>query len=68
MAKTILVVLTGTAKYPDLDRATGVWFGEAGPFLREGRAGKFRGRLRRPAGRPHADQSAQPCHAEPTDW
>lgn len=33
MSKKILVVLTNTAKYPDLKRATGLWLGEAVHFV-----------------------------------
>lgn len=33
MGKRILVVLTNTAKYPDMPRATGLWFSEAVHFI-----------------------------------
>lgn len=33
MGKKILVVLTGTEKYPNQNRATGVWLGEAVHFV-----------------------------------
>ena len=33
MSKKILVVLTNTAKYPTLKRATGLWLGEAVHFV-----------------------------------
>jgi putative intracellular protease/amidase len=33
MSKKILVVLTNTAKYPELNRATGLWLGEAVHFI-----------------------------------
>ncbi|HCV38186.1 MAG TPA: type 1 glutamine amidotransferase domain-containing protein, partial [Pseudomonas sp.] len=33
MSKKILVVLTNTAKYPSLKRATGLWLGEAVHFV-----------------------------------
>ena len=33
MAQKILVVLTGTEKYPNLNRATGVWLGEIVHFV-----------------------------------
>lgn len=33
MSKKILVVLTNTAKYPSLNRATGLWLGEAVHFV-----------------------------------
>lgn len=33
MPKKILVVLTTTEKYPNLNRATGVWLGEAVHFV-----------------------------------
>lgn len=33
MSKNVLVVLTNTAKYPDLKRATGLWLGEAVHFV-----------------------------------
>ena len=35
MSKKILVVLTNTAKYPTLNRATGLWLGEAVHFVDE---------------------------------
>ncbi|MHC6225378.1 type 1 glutamine amidotransferase domain-containing protein [Pseudomonas sp. X10] len=35
MSKKILVVLTNTAKYPTLKRATGLWLGEAVHFIDE---------------------------------
>lgn len=31
--KKILAVLTNVAKYPNLDRATGLWLGEAVHFV-----------------------------------
>ncbi|BBH46328.1 type 1 glutamine amidotransferase domain-containing protein [Pseudomonas sp. KU43P] len=34
MSKKILVVLTNTAKYPNLKRATGLWLGEAVHFVK----------------------------------
>ena len=33
MSKKILVVLTSVEKYPNLDRATGLWLGEAVHFV-----------------------------------
>lgn len=33
MNKKILVVLTNTAKYPNIKRATGLWLGEAVHFV-----------------------------------
>lgn len=40
MSKKILVVVTNTAKYPDLKRATGLWLGEAVHFVENvGQAG-----------------------------
>ncbi len=33
MSKKMLVVLTNTAKYPTLKRATGLWLGEAVHFV-----------------------------------
>lgn len=33
MPKKILVVLTATEKYPNLNRATGIWLGEAVHFV-----------------------------------
>ena len=35
MNKKILVVLTSIEKYPDMNRATGLWFGEAVHFVRK---------------------------------
>jgi putative intracellular protease/amidase len=34
MAKKILVVVTGVEKYPDLNRATGIWLGEVVHFVK----------------------------------
>lgn len=33
-SKKILVVVTGTAAYPDMKRATGLWLGEAAHFVK----------------------------------
>ncbi|KAK4537392.1 hypothetical protein CDCA_CDCA12G3417 [Cyanidium caldarium] len=35
MARKVLVVLTNHGKYPNLNRATGVWFGEAVHFVKQ---------------------------------
>jgi putative intracellular protease/amidase len=35
MSKKVLVVLTNTAKYPTIKRATGLWLGEAVHFVDE---------------------------------
>jgi hypothetical protein len=35
MSKEILVVLTSVEKYPNLSRATGLWFGEAVHFVKK---------------------------------
>jgi putative intracellular protease/amidase len=35
MRKKILVVLTSHEKYPDMNRATGVWLGEAVHFVKK---------------------------------
>ncbi|MBN8648759.1 MAG: type 1 glutamine amidotransferase domain-containing protein [Caulobacterales bacterium] len=41
MAKKILVVLTTTEKYPNLNRATGVWLGEVVHFVEKVQAAGF---------------------------
>jgi len=41
MTKKILVVLTSHEKYPDLDRATGIWLGEASHFVEQVEAAGF---------------------------
>jgi hypothetical protein len=59
MSKKFLVVLTSHEKYPDMNRATGVWLGEAVHFVKKvEEAGLFR-RLCQPAGRLRADRPAQ---------
>lgn len=35
MSKKILVVLTSVEKYPNLNRATGLWLGEAVHFVKK---------------------------------
>ena len=35
MVRKILVVVTSTEKYPELNRATGLWLGEAAHFCHE---------------------------------
>ncbi len=41
MSKKILVVLTSVEKYPDIDRATGLWLGEAVHFVHKVQAAGF---------------------------
>ena len=41
MSKKILVVLTSVAKYPNLNRATGLWLGEAVHFVKKVQAAGF---------------------------
>lgn len=41
MKKKILVVLTSVAKYPNLDRATGLWLGEAVHFVKNVKAAGY---------------------------
>lgn len=48
MSKKMLVVLTNTAKYPTLNRATGLWLGEAVHFVEKSRKGRLHGRLCKP--------------------
>ena len=42
MSKKILVVLTSVEKYPDLDRPTGLWLGEAVHFVHKVQAAGFK--------------------------
>jgi putative intracellular protease/amidase len=68
MAKKILVVLTGTAKYPNLYRATGVWLGEAVHFVEKVEKAGFEVDYVSPEGGytpidPHSLSQAQPI-----DW
>lgn len=68
MARKILVVLTGTAKNPNLDRATGVWLGEAVHFVEKVEKAGFEVDYVSPEGGytpidPHSLSQAQPI-----DW
>jgi len=68
MAKKILVVLTSREKYPDMDRATGIWLGEAVHFVRKVEEAGFTVDYVSPQGGyvpidPHSLEMA-----EPVDW
>jgi len=62
MPKKILVVLTATEKYPNLNRATGVWLGEAVHFVKKVERAGFTVDYVTPRRRVYADRSPQPRH------
>lgn len=68
MKKNVLVVLTSVAKYPTLNRATGLWLGEAVHFVKEVEASGYEVDYVSPKGGytpidPHSLENA-----DPTDW
>ncbi len=68
MPKKILVVLTTTEKYPNLNRATGVWLGEAVHFVeRVERAGFVVDYVSPTGGYTPIDPHSL-AMAEPIDW
>ncbi len=68
MSKKILVVLTGTEKYPNLDRATGVWLGEAVHFVQKIEAAGFEVDYASPKGGYTPIDPHSLAMAEPIDW
>ena len=68
MAKKILVVLTGTEKYPNLNRATGVWLGEAVHFVEKVQKAGFAVDFVSPEGGYTPIDPHSLAMAEPIDW
>ena len=68
MAKKILVVLTGTEKYPNLNRATGVWLGEAVHFVEKVEAAGYEVDYVSPKGGYTPIDPHSLAMAEPIDW
>ena len=70
MSKKILVVLTSVEKYPDLDRPTGLWLGEAVHFVHKVQAAGFKVDYVSPQGgyTPIDLHSLAADMASPIDW
>lgn len=66
--KRILVVVTGTEKYPNLDRATGVWLGEAVHFVERVEKAGFQVDYVSPKGGYTPVDPHSLAMAEPIDW
>jgi putative intracellular protease/amidase len=66
--KKMLVVLTGTEKYPNLNRATGVWLGEAVHFVRKVEAAGYEVDYVSPRGGYTPIDPHSLAMAEPIDW
>ncbi|MFI8610976.1 type 1 glutamine amidotransferase domain-containing protein [Pseudomonas sp. NPDC077649] len=68
MGKKILVVLTSVAKYPNLDRATGLWLGEAVHFVKKLQADGHTVDYISPLGGYTPIDPHSLAMAEPVDW
>jgi putative intracellular protease/amidase len=68
MAKKILVVLTSVEKYPQLDRATGLWLGEAVHFVKKVEAAGYAVDYVSPLGGYTPIDPHSLALAEPIDW
>ena len=68
MPKKILVVLTATEKYPNLNRATGVWLGEAVHFVEKVERAGFAVDYMTPSGGYTPIDPHSLAMAEPIDW
>lgn len=68
MDKKILVILTGTAKYPNLNRATGVWLGEVVHFVEAVEKAGFGVDYASPQGGYTPIDPHSLAMAEPIDW
>jgi putative intracellular protease/amidase len=68
MGKKILVVLTGTEKYPNLNRATGVWLGEVVHFVEAVEKAGFGVDYVSPQGGYTPIDPHSLAMAEPIDW
>jgi putative intracellular protease/amidase len=67
-SKKILVVLTGVAKYPNLERATGLWLGEAVHFVKKVQEAGYTIDYVSPEGGYTPIDPHSLALAEPTDW
>ena len=65
MSKKILVVLTSVEKYPDLDRATGLWLGEAVHFVHKVEAAGYAAALPTPPDAAPTDADAERRRVKP---
>lgn len=68
MTKKILVVLTSVEKYPTLDRATGLWLGEAVHFVKKIQAMGYEVDYVSPQGGYTPIDPHSLAMAEPVDW
>jgi putative intracellular protease/amidase len=68
MSKKILVVLTGVEKYPNLNRATGVWLGEAVHFVKKVEEAGYKVDFVSPEGGYTPLDPHSLSIAEPIDW
>ncbi|MFV0277957.1 MAG: type 1 glutamine amidotransferase domain-containing protein, partial [Parahaliea sp.] len=68
MNKRILVVLTSVAKYPNLERATGLWLGEAVHFVKKVEAAGYAVDYVSPEGGYTPIDPHSLAMAEPVDW
>lgn len=68
MSKKILVVLTSVAKYPTLNRATGLWLGEAVHFVKKVEAAGFEVDYVSPKGGYVPIDPHSLAMADDTDW
>lgn len=68
MPKKILVVMTTTEKYPNLDRATGIWLGEAVHFVERVERAGFTVDYVTPLGGYTPIDPHSLAMAEPVDW
>lgn len=67
-SKKILVVLTGVAKYPNLERATGLWLGEAVHFVKKVQEAGYTIDCVSPEGGYTPIDPHSLALADPTDW
>jgi putative intracellular protease/amidase len=68
MSKKILVVLTSVPKYPNLERATGLWLGEAVHFVKKVEAAGYAVDYISPQGGYTPIDPHSLAMAEPVDW
>lgn len=68
MSRKILVVLTSVAKYPNMDRATGLWLGEAVHFVKKVEAAGYAVDYVSPEGGYTPIDPHSLAMADPVDW
>ncbi|MCF3627403.1 type 1 glutamine amidotransferase domain-containing protein [Planktothrix agardhii 1801] len=68
MSKKILVVLTSVEKYPNLERATGLWLGEAVHFVKKVQEAGYELDYVSPEGRYTPIDPHSLAMADPVDW